>query len=133
MDLILLIVHDLYRSGLEMIFTQHSTEKVNIILSTGVASELEQAFEANTEAVLIINAKLSDRSGLSVAKQLLERNKSARIILWTTTAISEYYASELKSMGIKGYLHNGMPTNIYTEAVKTVWENKTYFPTEVAG
>jgi DNA-binding NarL/FixJ family response regulator len=116
-----------------MIFTQHSIEKVNIISSTGVASEAKQAFEANPEAVLIINAKLSDRSGLSVAKPLLERNKSARIILWTTTAISEYYASELKSMGIKGYMHNGMLTNIYIEAAKTVWENKTYFPAEVAG
>ena len=51
MDLILLIMHDLYRSGLEMIFTQHSTEKVNIISPTGVASEAEQAFEANPEAV----------------------------------------------------------------------------------
>jgi hypothetical protein len=36
-------------------------------------------------------------------------------------------------MSIKGYLHNGMPTNIYPEAVKTVWENKTYFPTDAAG
>jgi DNA-binding NarL/FixJ family response regulator len=83
--------------------------------------------------VLIINAKLSDRSGLSVAKPIIERNKSARIILWTTTAISEYYASELRCMGVKGHLHNGMPTDIYISAIKTVWENKTYFTAEAAG
>ncbi|MEP7374711.1 MAG: response regulator [Chitinophagaceae bacterium] len=127
-QLILLIRHDLYRIGLQEILNECSCGQLNVVTATGVASVALQSFAANPESVIIINAKLAEESGIEVTKRIVAHDKEARIIVMTDTKISERYAVGLKSMGIRGCLHEDMEPNDFVEAIIKVYEGEILFP-----
>ncbi|MDY3249929.1 MAG: response regulator transcription factor [Candidatus Choladocola sp.] len=125
---LLLIDDDFFvTTALKTILENDSELKV-----TGTGSSGKEAvllYEKLKPDVLLMDIRMKDMDGLEAAKQILQKDPSARILLLTTFSDDDYIVKALR-IGTRGYLLKQDYGHIIP-AVKAVFSGQTVFGAEI--
>lgn len=92
--------------------------------------EAVELYENRKPDVLLMDIRMGEMSGLEAAKQILEKDSEAKILLLTTFSDDEYIVKALK-YGVKGYLLK-QDYNSILPALRAVHSGQSVFGTEVS-
>lgn len=93
--------------------------------------EAVSLYQKHRPDVLLMDIRMQKVSGLEAAKQILEEDPQAKILLLTTFADDEYIVKALQ-YGVKGYLLKQDYQSILP-AIRAVCTGQTVFGTEIVG
>ncbi len=122
-NLMLVDDHELLRDALKCIFSAQADMKV-VSESGTAAAALEQASNSDA-AVILLDIKLPDRSGLSIMPELRVRCPGAQIIIVSMHDEPSYLRSALAA-GALGYVVKTSGAAILLEAVRAVHCGESY-------
>jgi two-component system, NarL family, invasion response regulator UvrY len=91
----------------------------------------ERVFAAEQPDVCVIDINLPTVSGFELARRILARDASARIIMFSMND-DPIFAARAIEVGAKGYVSKSGDPNDLVEAIKQVGKGGTYLPTALA-
>lgn len=102
------------------------------VVATGQsAAEAVTLYLKEKPDVLLSDIRMGDSTGIAAAKEILQHDPSAIILLLTTFSDDEYIREAL-SLGVKGYLIKQNLAAI-VPAIKAVYNGQSVFGSEIAG
>ena len=100
------------------------------VLATGSsADEAVRLYHEHQPDVLILDIRMGEKSGLDAAREILEKDEKARILLLTTFK-DQSYISEALALGCRGYLLKQNFASILP-SIKAVYAGSFVFDSEV--
>jgi two-component system, NarL family, invasion response regulator UvrY len=127
--IILIDDHTLVRSGLHALLS--TVKGIQIIGETGTGKEgIELARRLDPDMV-ILDLKLPDMDGLTIAKRLL-RHSSAINILVVSANIQNLTILRLLEAGAKGYISKGSSPTELMQAIRDVYDGKRFISAKLA-
>ncbi len=119
--------HEIMRKGLRMVLEAKSNWEI-----CGEATNGEEAVaqaEALHPDLIILDVSMPLLGGFQAAQQILKSHADARILLYTTHQ-SEYFSSEARKIGVRGFLSkSGDETNL-VDAVSAVLDGQSFVTTD---
>lgn len=116
--------HPVFRQGLKLLFDAHGGPRVVAEASGSV--EAMQVVAATRPDVVLLDLIFPDgESGLSIARQLLERNRTQRILFLTMSKEPSRVADALEA-GALGYVTKDQSAQELLEAVRAVAAGRRY-------
>ena len=102
-----------------------------VLMEASEAEGGERVFAAERPDVCVIDINLPTVSGFELARRILARDASARIIMFSMND-DPIFAARAIEVGAKGYVSkSGDPSNL-VEAIRQVGQGGTYLPTAMA-
>ena len=115
----LMLVEDqkLMRVGLKSLFEENDELKVTIEADNG--KEAVEKFRTNHPDVVLMDIGLPDITGIEAAKQIINFNKNAKIIMLTSHLTEKEVVDSIET-GAKAYVMKDINTDILKMIIKTV-------------
>jgi len=115
----LLLVEDykLMRVGLKSLFEEHDGLEVTSEARNG--KEAVEKFKTSHPDIVLMDIGLPDISGIEAAKQILEDNREAKIII-LTSHLSDEEVTQSMQAGARAYVMKDINTDILKMVIKTV-------------
>jgi DNA-binding NarL/FixJ family response regulator len=107
--------HDLLRRGTRQILSE--ADGMEVVAEAANAAEALEVVEANRPDLVLIDIRLPDRNGIDVAKLILERHPSIRVVILSAYDDEDYVRAAIES-GVAGYLLKTMPGDELVRAVR---------------
>src|SRR5579864_4490746 len=124
--------HPIVASGCRALLAGRDDIQGGIVLSEAADAESgERAFTACRPDVCVIDINLPTVSGFELARRILTRDASARIIMFSMND-DPIFAARAIEVGAKGYVSKTGDPNDLVEAIKQVGKGGTYLPTAIA-
>ncbi len=124
--------HPIVASGCRALLAGQDDIQGGIVLSEAADAESgERAFTAEHPDVCVIDINLPTVSGFELARRILSRDASARIIMFSMND-DPIFAARAIEVGAKGYVSKTGDPNDLVEAIKQVGKGGTYLPTAMA-
>lgn len=121
--------HDLVRTGLRHILSQHADIKV---VADAASGEVALREVRNHEPdVILLDISMPGLSGFEVCDRLQKHYKEARVIILTTHA-KEPYPSRLLEAGASGYLTKSCAAEELHNAIRAVFAGQRYIGSDIA-
>jgi two-component system, NarL family, invasion response regulator UvrY len=120
--------HPIVASGCRALLTG---EGEIILLEASDAEGGERIFVAEHPDVSVIDINLPTVSGFELARRILTRDTSARIIMFSMND-DPIFAARAIEVGAKGYVSKSGDPNDLVEAIRQVGGGGTYLPTAMA-
>src|SRR6266436_726211 len=102
-----------------------------VLLEASDAESGERAFTAEHPDICVIDINLPTVSGFELARRILARDASARIIMFSMND-DPVFAARAIEIGAKGYVAKTGDPNDLVEAVREVGKGGTYLPPAIA-
>src|SRR6266446_8752934 len=120
--------HPIVASGCRALFAGNPEI---VILEASDAESGERAFAAEQPDVCVLDINLPTVSGFELARRILARTPSARIIMFSMND-DPVFAARAIDIGAKGYVSKtGDPLDL-VEAIRQVGKGETYLPPAMA-
>ena len=124
--------HPIVASGCRALLAGQDDIEGGITLTEAADAESgERAFTACRPDVCVIDINLPTVSGFELARRILSRDASARIIMFSMND-DPIFAARAIEVGAKGYVSKTGDPNDLVEAIKQVGKGGTYLPTAMA-
>jgi DNA-binding NarL/FixJ family response regulator len=124
--------HPIVASGCRALLAGEADMQGGIVLSEAADAESgERAFTADHPDVCVIDINLPTVSGFELARRILSRDASARIIMFSMND-DPIFAARAIEAGAKGYVSKSGDPNELVEAIRQVGKGGTYLPTAMA-
>ena len=120
--------HPIVASGCRALF---AGEGEITLTDASDAESGERIFAAEQPDVCVIDINLPTVSGFELARRILARQASARIIMFSMND-DPIFAARAIDVGAKGYVSKTGDPNELVEAIRQVGEGGTYLPTAMA-
>ncbi|MBV7390751.1 MULTISPECIES: response regulator transcription factor [Enterococcus] len=105
--------------------------EIKVVATGQSASEAVTLYLKEKPDVLLSDIRMGDSTGITAAKEILQQDTAAIILLLTTFSDDEYIREAL-SLGVKGYLIKQNLAAI-VPAIKAVYNGQSVFGSEIAG
>lgn len=115
--------HPLVINGIKNMLQDQEHIRINRAYATGTA--LLEGLEAGLPDILMLDIQLPDIGGNELAKKLIHRFPSLRILVLTSMD-SLFYIMDMMQAGCKGYLLKSAGKEIMQEAIEQVYRDKEY-------
>jgi DNA-binding NarL/FixJ family response regulator len=120
--------HPIVASGCRAVLAD---EAEIVLLEASDAESGERVFAAEHPDICVIDINLPTVSGFELARRILSRDASARIIMFSMND-DPIFAARAIEAGAKGYVSkSGDPCDL-VEAIRQVGKGRTYLPTAMA-
>jgi len=116
--------HPVFRKGIVAI-VKDEWPRLEIVEATN-GLEIIQHYQAHQPDLLLLDYSMPHLNGLQAAEQLLKKNKSIRIILFTMYDTLEIALNFLK-IGGRGFIIKGGNNDEIISAIRTVFNGDYYF------
>ena len=124
--------HPIVASGCRALLAGQDDIEGEIVLKEAADAESgERAFAAEHPDVCVIDINLPTVSGFELARRILARDASARIIMFSMND-DPIFAARAIEVGAKGYVSKSGDPNELVEAIRQVGKGGTYLPTAMA-
>jgi DNA-binding NarL/FixJ family response regulator len=120
--------HPIVASGCRTVFAD---EPGIVLLDAADAESGERAFVAEQPDICVIDINLPTVSGFELARRILARDASARIIMFSMND-DPVFAARAIDIGAKGYVSKTGDPNDLVEAVREVGKGGVYLPPAIA-
>jgi DNA-binding NarL/FixJ family response regulator len=120
--------HPIVASGCRTVFAD---EPEIVLLDAADAESGERAFVAEQPDICVIDINLPTVSGFELARRILARDASARIIMFSMND-DPAFAARAIDIGAKGYVSKTGDPNDLVEAVREVGKGGVYLPPAIA-
>jgi DNA-binding NarL/FixJ family response regulator len=120
--------HPIVASGCRTVFAD---EPGIVLLDAADAESGERAFVAEQPDICVIDINLPTVSGFELARRILARDASARIIMFSMND-DPVFAARAIDVGAKGYVSKTGDPNDLVEAVREVGKGGVYLPPAIA-
>src|SRR5213592_4274756 len=120
--------HPIVASGCRTVFAD---EPEVVLLEAADAESGERAFVAERPDICVLDINLPTVSGFELARRILERDASARIIMFSMND-DPIFAARAIELGAKGYVSKSGDPYDLVEAICEVGQGGTYLPTAIA-
>jgi two-component system, NarL family, invasion response regulator UvrY len=120
--------HPIVASGCRTVFAD---EPEIVLLDASDAESGERAFVAEKPDICVIDINLPTVSGFELARRILARDGSARIIMFSMND-DPAFAARAIDIGAKGYVSKTGDPNDLVEAVREVGKGGVYLPPAIA-
>jgi two-component system invasion response regulator UvrY len=120
--------HPIVASGCRAVL---SGEAEIVLLEAADAEGGERAFIAERPDICVIDINLPTVSGFELARRILARQPSARIIMFSMND-DPVFAARAIEVGAKGYVSKSGDPNDLVEAIRQVGRGDTYLPPAIA-
>ena len=98
--------HALLRTGTRQILSE--AEGMEVVAEAADAAQALEAVERTQPDIVLIDIRLPDRNGIDVARLIIERNPSIRVVILSAYDDEDYVRAAIDS-GVAGYLLKTMP------------------------
>jgi len=102
-----------------------------VLMEASDAESGERVFAAESPDVCVVDINLPTVSGFELARRILARDTSARIIMFSMND-DPIFAARAIEVGAKGYVSKSGDPNDLVEAIRQVGKGGTYLPTAMA-
>jgi DNA-binding NarL/FixJ family response regulator len=116
--------HPLFRKGL--VTTLQEFKNLNMVNEAGNGKELLSVLSKTPCDVVLLDLKMPELDGISVAPLILERFPKVKIIVLTMLDEEQFIIHLIKT-GVHGYLLKNAEPEIVATAIEEVMKNGTYF------
>jgi two-component system, NarL family, invasion response regulator UvrY len=124
--------HPIVASGCRALLAGQDDIEGEIVLKEAADAESgERAFAAEHPDVCVIDINLPTVSGFELARRILARDASARIIMFSMND-DPIFAARAIEVGARGYVSKSGDPNELVEAIRQVGKGGTYLPTAMA-
>jgi two-component system, NarL family, invasion response regulator UvrY len=124
--------HPIVASGCRALLAGQVDIEGEIVLKEAADAESgERAFAAEHPDVCVIDINLPTVSGFELARRILARDASARIIMFSMND-DPIFAARAIEVGARGYVSKSGDPNELVEAIRQVGKGGTYLPTAMA-
>ncbi|HLG83383.1 MAG TPA: response regulator transcription factor [Bradyrhizobium sp.] len=124
--------HPIVASGCRALLAgQHDIEGEIVLMDAPDAESGERVFAAEHPDVCVVDINLPTVSGFELARRILVRDASARIIMFSMND-DPIFAARAIEVGAKGYVSKSGDPNELVEAIRQVGKGGTYLPTAMA-
>ena len=124
--------HPIVASGCRALLAGQDDMPGGIVISEAADAESgERAFTADHPDVCVIDINLPTVSGFELARRILSRDGSARIIMFSMND-DPIFAARAIEAGAKGYVSKSGDPNELVEAIRQVGKGGTYLPSAMA-
>ncbi|HZR85875.1 MAG TPA: response regulator transcription factor [Bradyrhizobium sp.] len=124
--------HPIVASGCRALLAGRDDIQGGIVLSEAADAESgERAFTAEHPDVCVIDINLPTVSGFELARRILSRDASARIIMFSMND-DPIFAARAIEAGAKGYVSKSGDPDELVEAIRQVGKGGTYLPSAMA-
>ena len=124
--------HPIVASGCRALLAGQGDIQGEIVLMDAPDAESgERVFAAEHPDVCVIDINLPTVSGFELARRILARDASARIIMFSMND-DPIFAARAIEIGAKGYVSKSGDPNDLVEAIRQVGKGGTYLPTAMA-
>jgi len=120
--------HPIVASGCRAVF---SSDPGIALLEASDAESGERTFVAEQPDICVIDINLPTVSGFELARRILARDSSARLIMFSMNDDAVFAARAIE-VGAKGYVSKAGDPNDLVEAVHQVGRGETYLPPAMA-
>lgn len=120
--------HPIVASGCRTVFADEPAVE---LLEAADAESGERAFTAEQPDICVIDINLPTVSGFELARRILARDGSARIIMFSMND-DPIFAARAIDIGAKGYVSKTGDPNDLVEAVREVGKGGVYLPPAIA-
>jgi DNA-binding NarL/FixJ family response regulator len=120
--------HEIFRSGLKLLFNRIKDTKVIAEASNG--REFLDLLELYTPDVVLMDIEMPFMNGIEATKIAVELHPGIKIIALTMFNDEEYLESMLDS-GVKGFLLKNINKETLDKAIHAVLNGKTYYSEEI--
>jgi two-component system invasion response regulator UvrY len=121
--------HILVRQGLCYLF--NGTKEIQIVGEAGTGTEGVRLARELRPAIVILDLKLPDISGLEVSERLLRLRPAPKILIVTSVGCLEF-PIRLLGAGVQGYLSKQVGRDELISAIKTINEDQVFISPEIA-
>lgn len=124
--------HDVVRKGLKFILQNQDTIEFEITEAASRQECLTILEESRAPFdIILMDVNLGKESGIELTRELLEKNKSLKIIALTMHD-DEFVIRQMLDAGVVGYLLKNTGGEELIRAIQTVMNNEKYFSNRVA-
>lgn len=127
-NIILADDHDVYREGFRSIINR--TPSINIVAEVSSCKDLFAATLNYKPDVIITNIEMNESECMVQTKKLITKFPSHKVIALTTCNDASIMVDILE-LGAKGYLQKNAHKEEIVLAIKTVFQNETYYCTQM--
>src|SRR4029077_13219096 len=120
--------HPIVASGCRAVL---AGEPEMVLLEASDAESGERAFTAERPDICVVDINLPTVSGFELARRILARDGSARIIMFSMNDDAVFAARAIE-VGAKGYVSKTGDPNDLVEAIREVGKGGTYLPPAMA-
>jgi two-component system, NarL family, response regulator DevR len=107
--------HELLRMGTRQILSE--AEGMEVVAEAADAAEAIAVVDATQPDIVLIDIRLPDRNGIDVARLILERHPSIRVVILSAYDDDDYVRAAI-DLGVAGYLLKTMPGDELVRAVR---------------
>jgi two-component system, NarL family, invasion response regulator UvrY len=120
--------HRIVASGCRALFAD---DPEIVILEASDAESGERVCREDRPDICVLDINLPTVSGFELARRILERDASARIIMFSMND-DPIFAARAIELGAKGYVSKSGDPSDLVEAIREVGKGGTYLPTAIA-
>lgn len=120
--------NDLFRNGIAAVLKRVRDFELCIVLSNGM--ELLDAMESCPVDIVLTDILMPVMGGIEVAEHVSRRYPNVRVMAITMFE-EEYYLQKMLEAGVRGYVIKDIKAGILEEAVRAVYEGKSFYSEEV--
>src|SRR6185369_8179398 len=120
--------HRIVASGCRALFAD---DPEMVILEASDAESGERVYREESPDICVLDINLPPVSGFELARRILERDSSARIIMFSMND-DPIFAARAIDIGAKGYVSKSGDPNDLAEAIREVARGGSYLPPAIA-
>lgn len=122
--------HVVVRNGIKLMLSQQKSF-IPVIEEAGDGEEVIQLVNQNNFDVILLDISLPNHNGINIAKLLMKRNTSTKILALTMHK-EEFVIKQMISAGALGYLLKNTGLDELTKAILTVSSSSRYYCNEAS-
>ena len=122
--------HQILRNGIKLMLSQQSSF-IPIVDEADNGKDVIKLATKNDYDIILLDINMPKKDGLTVARQLMAKNKNIRILVLTIYK-EDYIIKQMISAGVRGYLLKNASLEELTKAVLTIHNGGRYYCNEIA-
>jgi len=128
MNIVIVDDHKILAEGLAELIKKTKKFSIAGIITRG--SDVIQFLENKLPDIIILDLEMPDISGITLAKEILQKHTGIKILILTMHKEPEYF-EELFNAGIKGFINKNADKNEIMEALDMIQQGKTYYGRDI--
>ena len=120
--------HEIFRQGIEVLFETSDVAEVIDLAANG--SDFLEKIERGVPDVVLMDIRMPMMDGIETTRRAIEKYPEIKIIALSMFGEEEYLESMLNA-GAKGFLVKNTGMDELERAVKTVYQGRSYFSSEL--
>ena len=127
-----LVVDDHFFTRMGLAAALNLESDMGVVAEAGCGRDAINLFAEHQPDVAVVDGQLPDMHGIDVAKEIMRRHQSARLLIFSVEETEEDIHRAVNA-GVRGYLPKSAPRLELLSAVRTVAAGRRFFPQPVLG